>query len=94
MRYCLAPVSLVIITKICLCVLSRVQLFATPWTVDHQALLPMEFSRQEYWSGVSFPASGDLSNPRIKARSFASPVLASRIFTISATWEIHQKNKR
>ena len=31
--------------------LSRVQLFATPWTVVHQALLSMEFSRPEYWSG-------------------------------------------
>ena len=32
-------------------VLSRVQLFATPWTAAHQALLSMEFSRQKYWSG-------------------------------------------
>ena len=34
--------------------LSRVQLFATPWTVAHQALPSMEFSRQEYWSGLPF----------------------------------------
>ena len=36
--------------------LSHVQLFATPWTVDHQAPLSMEFSRQEYWSGLPFPS--------------------------------------
>ena len=32
--------------------LSRVRLFATPWTVAYQALPSMEFSRQEYWSGL------------------------------------------
>ena len=36
--------------------LSCVQLFATPWTVAHQAPLSMEFSRQEYWSGLPFPS--------------------------------------
>ena len=36
--------------------LSCVQLFATPWTVTHQVPLSMEFSRQEYWSGLPFPA--------------------------------------
>ena len=36
--------------------LSRVRLFATPWTVAYQAPLPMGFSRQEYWSGVSLPS--------------------------------------
>ena len=36
---------------------SCVQLFATPWTVTHQAPLSMGFSRQEYWSGLPFPAS-------------------------------------
>ena len=34
--------------------LSRVQLFVTPWTVAYKALLSMEFSRQEYWSGLPF----------------------------------------
>ena len=36
--------------------LSRVQLFATPWTVAYQAPQSMEFSRQEYWSGLLFPS--------------------------------------
>ena len=49
--------------------LSRVQLFATPWIVAHQAPLSMGFSRQDYWSGVPFPSPGDLPNPRIEPRS-------------------------
>ena len=38
--------------SICMCVLSRVQLFVNPWTVARQAPLPMELSRQEHWSGL------------------------------------------
>ena len=44
---------------ICVCVLSHfshVQLFATLWTVAHQAPLSMGFSRQEYWNELSFPS--------------------------------------
>ena len=47
--------------------LSRVQLFATPWTVAHQAPPSMGFSRQEYWSGLPFPSPGDLLEPRSPA---------------------------
>ena len=36
--------------------LSHVLLFVTPWAVAHQAPLSMEFSRQEYWSGLPFPS--------------------------------------
>ena len=43
--------------------LSRVWLFVTPWTVAYQAPLSMEFSRQEYWSGLPFPSPGDLPDP-------------------------------
>ena len=43
--------------------LSCVQLFVTPWTVVHQAPLSMGFSRQEYWSGLPFSLTGDLSDP-------------------------------
>ena len=49
--------------------LSRVQLFATPWTVARQALLSMGFSRQENWSGLPYPSPGDLPNPGIEPRS-------------------------
>ena len=49
--------------------LSCVQLFATPWTVAHQAPPSMGFSRQEYWSGLLFPSPGDLPDPGIETRS-------------------------
>ena len=49
--------------------LSRVRLFATPWTVAHQAPPSMEFSRQEYWSGLPFPSPGDLPDPGIEPGS-------------------------
>ena len=49
--------------------LSCVQLFATPWTVAHQAPPSMEFSRQEHWSGLPFPSPGDLPNPGIEPGS-------------------------
>ena len=49
--------------------LSCVRLFATPWTVAHQAPLSMGFSRREYWSGLPFPSPGDLPNPGIKPGS-------------------------
>ena len=49
--------------------LSCVQPFAVPWTVAHQAPLSMEFSRQDYWSGLPFPSPGELPNPGIKPGS-------------------------
>ena len=52
--------------------LSCVQLFVTLWTVAYQASLSMGFSRQEYWSGLSFPSPGHLPNPGIKPRSPSS----------------------
>ena len=54
-----------------MCVSHSVQLFATPWTVVCLALLSMEFPRQEYWRGLSFPSPGDLSDPGIKPASSA-----------------------
>ena len=63
------------------CMLSRVRLFATPWTVACQAPLSMGFSRQEYWSGLPFPPPGNLSDPGIEPASPASPVLAGRFST-------------
>ena len=45
--------------------------FVISWTVGHQVPLSMEFSRQEYWSGLPFPSPGDLSDPGIKPRSTA-----------------------
>jgi len=71
------------------CMLSRVQLFVTPWTVACQAPLSVGFSRQEYWSGLPFPPPGDLPNPGIEPISPVSPALAGGFFTTSATWEAH-----
>ena len=55
--------------------LSCVRLFATPWTVACEAPSSMEFSRQEYWSGLPFPSPGDLPNPGIKSGSPALQTL-------------------
>ena len=54
--------------------LSRVQLFATPWTVDYQAPPSMGFSRQKCWSGLPFPSPGALPDPGIEPRSPALQV--------------------
>ena len=51
---------------------------ATPWTVAHQVLLFMGFSRQEYWSGLPLPSPGGLPDPGIEP---ASPALAGGFFT-------------
>ena len=59
---CLVPQS-------CLTLFSPVRLFATPWTVAHQAALSMGFSRQEYWSGLPCPPLGSLPNPGMEPRS-------------------------
>ena len=70
---------------VCVCVcaqlLSRVRLFAIPWTVASQAPLSLGFSRQEYWSGLSFPLPGDLSHPGIEPTSPVPPALGGRFFT-------------
>ena len=71
----------------CVCVLSCIQLSVTPSTAACLHTLSMGFFRQEYWSGLPFPTSGDLHNPGIEPTSLASPVLAGRFVTISATRE-------
>ena len=60
---------------------SHFQLFMTLWTAVYQAPLSMGFSRQEYWSGLSCPSPGDLSDPGIKPMSPASPVLQAYSLT-------------
>ena len=71
---------------VCACVLSRfsyVCLCATLWTVARQAPLSIGFSRQEYWSGLPCPPSGDLPNPGIELVSLA---LTGRFFITRVTW--------
>ena len=65
--------------------LSRVRLFATLWTVAHQAPLSMGFSRQEYWTGLPFPTPECLPDPGIETATFGSPALAGKFFTTSTT---------
>ena len=65
----------------CVCVLSRVRLFVTPWTVAHQAPLSMGSSRQEHWSGLPCPPPGDLPDPGVELASLVSPALAGGFFT-------------
>ena len=74
-------------TNACVHTLSCVQLPVSLWTVPGWAPLTMEFSRQEYWSGLPFPIPGDLPDPGIEPSSLASPALAGRFFTITTTWE-------
>ena len=63
------------------CALSCVWLFATPWTVAHQAPLSMGFSRPEDQSGLPFPTPGGLPDPGLEPTSLGSPGLAGRLFT-------------
>ena len=60
---------------------SHVRLFVTPWTVARQAPLFMGFSRQEYWSGLSCPPSGDLPDPGIESGSPSVSCTEGRFFT-------------
>ena len=66
--------------------LSRVLLFATPWTIAHQAPLSMEFSRQEFWSGVPIPPPGYLPHPGTEPVSLASPALEAHSLPLEP-WE-------
>ena len=54
----------------------------TLWTVAHQTPLSMEFSRQEYWNGLSFPSPGDLLHPGIEPVSPLSPTLAGSFWVM------------
>ena len=51
------------------------------WTAVSHSPLSMEFSRQEYWSGLPFPSPGNLPDPEIKAVPVESPALAGGFFT-------------
>ena len=59
--------------------LSCVRLLAAPWTVVCQAPLSMEFSRQEYWSRLPFPPSGDLPDSGIESPSLNISFIGRRV---------------
>ena len=68
--------------------LRRVQLFSTPWIAACQAPLSMEYSRQEYWSGLPFPIPGDLADSGVKPMSpvaVVQPLSHVRLFAIPGT---------
>ena len=70
-----------IFVKLMMHVCSAVSDSETLWTVAHQDLPFMGFSRQEYWSGLPRPPPGDLPNPGIEPTSPVAPALAGRFFT-------------
>ena len=69
--------------------LSPVRLFATPWTVAHQASPSMGFSRQEYWSGLPFPSPGDLPDQGIEPMS---PAMQADALTSEPSGKMGQCN--
>ena len=86
---------------LCVCLLSHVRLFVTPWTVACQAPLSIGFPRQEYWSGLSFPSPGDLTepgSPALQAESLPSEPQGSKLlfffyslitFNLSYLWYVY-----
>ena len=76
-----------------MCLFCHIWLFSTPWTVAHQAPLFMEFSRQEYWSGLPLPTP-DLPDPRIKPTSLVSLALAGGFCTPIQTKKFLKKKKK
>ena len=76
--------------NVCACVLScfsHVQLFATLWTVAHQAPL----SRQEYWNGLPCLSPGDLLDPGIKLMSLMTPALEVGFLPLAPPGKPHQE---
>ena len=64
----------------CACSIASVVFdFMTVWTVACKAPLSIEYSKQEYWSGLLCPPPGDLPDPGIEPMSLTSPALADQI---------------
>ena len=70
---------------------SRVRLFATPWTVAHQAPPSMGYSRQEYWSGLPLSSPGNLPNPGME---LGLPHCRQTLYHLSHLNTLQIKNKR
>ena len=66
--------------------LSRVRLCVTPGTTARQALLSIEFCRQEYWNGLPFPSPGDLPDPGTEPESHIS-CIGGWVLNHCSTWE-------
>ena len=68
-------VCVCVCVRILACAVNPFKLYATPWTAAHQTLLSTRLPRQEHWSGLPSPSSGDLPHPGIKSTSPVSPAL-------------------
>ena len=73
--------------RVCLVASVMSTSFETLWTVAHQDLLSMRFSRHEFCSGLPCPSPGNLPDPGIKLKSLKSLALAGRFFTTGANWK-------
>ena len=83
MKSPISPVSIVLVTQSCLTLYD-------PMDCSNQASLSMEFSRQEYWSGLPFPSPGDLPDPGIEPRS---PTLWERsLHRLFTNWATRKHN--
>ena len=65
----------------------------TLWTVAQQAPLSVKLSRQEHWSGLSFPPLGDLLDPGIELESPVAPALAGEFFTTEPPGKTHTRTR-
>ena len=68
------------------CMISHVQLLATPWTIAHQAPLSVGFPRQEYWSELPFPPPQNLTDPGMEPET-GTPALVGGFFTTALLGE-------
>ena len=74
---------------VCVCSVAQSCLtLCNPLDCNHQAPLSMEFSRQEYWSGLTFPSPGNLPAPRIEPMSPVPPALAEGFFTTAPSGKL------
>ena len=91
---CISTYSHSQVRCVCVCVFSHSALLTLCNTMDCSppgSSIHEIFFRQEYWSGLPFPSSGDLPNPGIKPASLASPALASRFFATVLPWKSKAK---
>ena len=82
----LCRVCVCVCARTCMCALSCIQIFVTPWTVDHQAPLSLEVSRRESWNGLPFPPPGHLPVVGTNLVSLPSPALAGGLYLLHH-WE-------
>ena len=79
---------MVMVTNIVACVLKSGRLLATLWTVACQAPLSLEFSRQEFRSGLPFPPPRDLPHSEIKLESAVAACIGRQVLYHGATWKV------